>query len=338
MFRDRITDPSDINYLDSLVRTELETIFKETSLELSTIYDDSILFGDYMERDSVHYCQITEDAFLLEEILLDYLQDFNIAGANVKGFEELQLVFFNDAILHLSRVCRILRQPRGHALLCGMQGTGRRSLIKLASHIYNFTFISLEKYRSLDKQRVYEEYKQILINSAIKGIPTVLLITEDELLNESLVEDINNLVSLGDIPGLFDKQDIERIITQITQRINIKRNTTIDRDSLWQIFLSNIQSKIHVVICATLQNLSMLKIWRQYPSLITSCTIDSFNSWPQSAMYAVASKVIQNHSLEVGSTEFSQIGSEKQKHAVASMFVVLHSLMEDFIKKYSEVL
>jgi dynein heavy chain len=290
-----------------------------------------------MERDSTNYCQITEDAFLLEEILLDYIQDYNIAGANAKGFEELQLVFFNDAILHLSRICRILRQHRGHALLCGMQGMGRRSLIKLAAHIYNFSFISLERYRSLDKQKVYEEYKQILINSAIKGIPTVLLITEDELLNDSLVEDINNLVTMGDIPGLFDKQDIERIITQITQRISIKRNSNVTRDSLWQIFLSNIQSKIHVVICATLQNFSILKTWRQYPTLITSCTIDSYYSWPQSAMYAVAAKVLQNHSLEVGTVEVSQLGSEKLKHAVAGMFVVVPTLMDDLVKKYFEV-
>lgn len=51
---------------------------------------------------------------------------------------------FNYALQHILIILRILRQPKGHALLVGMGGSGRKSFTYLAAYIADLNPYSLE--------------------------------------------------------------------------------------------------------------------------------------------------------------------------------------------------
>ena len=66
----------------------------------------------------------------MKSVLEEYLEDYNQVNIS-----QMKLVMFSDAIQHISRISRIIRQPLGNGLLLGVGGSGRQSLTRLAAHM-----------------------------------------------------------------------------------------------------------------------------------------------------------------------------------------------------------
>ena len=74
----------------------------------------------------------------LVKVVEEYLEDYNsVSNAPMK------LVMFLDAIEHVSRVTRVIRLPRGNALLLGVGGSGRQSLTRLAAFLEEYEVVQV---------------------------------------------------------------------------------------------------------------------------------------------------------------------------------------------------
>lgn len=85
-----------------------------------------------VDQDTKGYREVTSMNSIRSSVM-EYLSDYNIVSS-----PQLDLVLFDYAIEHLIRICRLLRQPYGHALLIGLPGSGRGSLTKLATYMCEY--------------------------------------------------------------------------------------------------------------------------------------------------------------------------------------------------------
>jgi dynein heavy chain len=134
VFSDRLVDEQDRDWFVQLIQEPLAKIFE---FEWNKEHVNNILFGDYANQ-SKEYMRI--DSY---DSLPNKLKD-SLAIYNSLNAKQMNLVFFKDAIMHLSRICRVLRQPRGNALLIGVGGSGRKSLTRMATSIRGYSAFSIE--------------------------------------------------------------------------------------------------------------------------------------------------------------------------------------------------
>ena len=88
-----------------------------------------------------------------------YLEEYNQIST-----APMSLVMFRFAIEHVSRVCRVLSQPGGNALLIGVGGSGRQSAAKLATFIQDYECFQLEITRTYSLNDFKDDMKKLLLS------------------------------------------------------------------------------------------------------------------------------------------------------------------------------
>jgi dynein heavy chain len=115
----------------------------------------------------------------------------------------MNLVFFSDCIQHLSRIARVLAQQRGNAMLVGVGGSGRRSMARLGGSINEQKSFSIEITKSYREKEFHEDIRGLLRSAGLENQQLVFLFSDTQIVKESFLEDINNLLNSGEIPNLF---------------------------------------------------------------------------------------------------------------------------------------
>jgi dynein heavy chain len=140
VFCDRLINKDDEKWFTDLVMDLLGKNFR-SPLEFDDLFGErKVMWSDLFKIDATQKLyEEMKDMVKIKKLLSDFLEDYN-ASSTIK----MNLVFFEDAVLHLIKILRTLRQPRGNIMLIGVGGSGKQSLIKLASHIYSMSFRQIE--------------------------------------------------------------------------------------------------------------------------------------------------------------------------------------------------
>ncbi|EPQ11489.1 Dynein heavy chain 11, axonemal [Myotis brandtii] len=173
----------------------------------------------------------------LKALLTESLDNYNELNA------AMHLVLFEDAMHHVCRISRILRAPQGYALLIGVGGSGKQSLSRLAAHMCSLEVFQVTLTQGFGVQELRVDLANLFIRTGAKNMPTVFLLTDAQVLDESFLVLINDLLASGDIPDLFSDEDVDKIISGI--RSEVRGLGMVDsRENCWQFFLARVRLQL----------------------------------------------------------------------------------------------
>lgn len=133
----------------------------------------------------------------------------------------------------------------------------------------------------------------------IDNKPTSFIFVDTQIINESMLEDVNNILNGGDVTGLYKKEDLEPI-NKVGKSMCMEKNLPINFLNMFQQYLTRVQRNIHMIIAMSPLGEIFRQRLRQFPSLVTCCTLDWFSEWPEEALLGVGKGQIIASGIELG--------------------------------------
>ncbi|CAH0663656.1 unnamed protein product [Spodoptera exigua] len=281
VYQDRLVNDTDRQWFTDLMNKKLRSEFKKEPSEL--LAGRLMLFGDFMDlgADDRKYVEIVDEEEL-DEVLTHYLDEYNLSST-----APLDLVLFDDAVAHLCRIARIMRQPMANALLLGMGGSGRQSLSRLAANMAELICIQIEITKAYGFAEWREDLRTTMLKAGVENRGIVFLFADAQIKMESFLEDLNNILSSGDVPNIYEVEDLDKIYQSMRHAV-MELNLVATKTNLFGCYQKRVRSNLHIVIVMSPIGEIFRSRLRQFPSLVNCCTIDWFSEWPKSALESVA--------------------------------------------------
>uniref|UniRef100_A0A8C0VE51 Dynein axonemal heavy chain 17 n=1 Tax=Cyanistes caeruleus TaxID=156563 RepID=A0A8C0VE51_CYACU len=279
-------------YGDKLVDEEDQYSFKKLLADICKELNEELVFAK--PNIYCHFAQgMDESKYMpvaswaaLSGLLGEALESYNEVNA------AMNLVLFEDAVSHICRISRILESPRGNALLVGVGGSGKQSLARLAAHISNLSVFQITLRKGYGIPDLKLDLASQYIKAAVKNIPAVFLMTDSQVAEESFLVVINDFLASGEVPGLFQDNDLETIIGAMRPQVK-SLGMEDTKENCWKLFIEKVRRQLKVVLCFSPVGSTLRVRARRFPAVVNCTAIDWFHEWPEDALVSVSSRFLE---------------------------------------------
>ncbi|RKP21352.1 hypothetical protein ROZALSC1DRAFT_27237, partial [Rozella allomycis CSF55] len=317
VYGDKLVNADDRKALSAIQAEIIKKSFEE--MDQKSVFAEPLVFSHFAGGLSEPKYMSIKDWASYKKILEEALEQYQEANA------AMDLVLFEDAMSHISRVSRILESPRGNGLLIGVGGSGKQSLARLAAFMSGKDIFQITLKKGYSSADLKLDLAMLYQKTGIKKQGVVFLLTDSQIADERFLVLINDLLASGNIPGLFPDEDYENIINAM--RNEVKALGLIDtREACWDLFIKTVRKNLKVVLCFSPVGSALRNRCRKFPAIVNCTMIDWFSEWPQEALLSVAQRFIDNCDLV----------PQELKESVTKFMAFAHQSVNDVSKKYLE--
>ncbi|XP_050455387.1 dynein axonemal heavy chain 10 [Cataglyphis hispanica] len=291
---DRLISVQDENFVIDQLIDKIQNYWELEPEVIQYSLRDPMLYGDFRNA-------CNEDELRFYEDLLDYEAVYNLFLEIFDEYNErlrtkLHMVLFNDALEHLTRVHRALRMHRGHVLVIGAGGSGKKSVIKLASFAANYQLFQIVLSRGYNEAMFREDMKNLYNIVGVEDKRVVFMFTSADIKNESFLELVNNMLAINSVPALFNEEERDAIVSSCREAA-AKAGYDISKKSVWSYFVKTCITNLRIALAMSPSGDALRTRCRNYPGLINNTTIDWMFPWPQEALIAVANVLLRDNPM-----------------------------------------
>ncbi|XP_066267666.1 dynein axonemal heavy chain 5-like [Branchiostoma lanceolatum] len=334
---DRFTNHPDKEWFETMVFKIAEEDMG-TALAENVKDGDSAYFVDFLRDAPEATGDEPDDADLDAPKIYEPVDTLKALSDRALSFQEqynetvrggkMDLVFFEDALIHLLKISRIIRTPIGNAMLVGVGGSGKQSLTRLASYIAGYKTFQIVLSRTYNASNLLDDLKVLYRMSGLKGQGVTFIFTDNEIKDEGFLEYMNNLLATGEISNLFARDEIDEITSELipVMKQEFPRHPPTN-ENLYNYFLSRARSNLHVVLCFSPVGENFRSRALKFPALFSGCTMDWFLRWPKDALIAVADYFLANFQIRC---------TDEVKNSVVNTMGKIHDLVAEKCVEYFE--
>ena len=157
----------------------------------------------------------------------------------------------------------------------------------------------VEVIKGYGMQNWREDVKTVLMQAGVENKPTSFVFVDTQIINEQMLEDINNILNGGDVPNLYRAEDLEPIL-KVGKDECMEAGITVTKMNMFMSYLKRVMKNIHMVVAMSPLGEVFSARLRNFPSLVTCCTLDWFSEWPEEALLGVGKGQIMQRDIDLG--------------------------------------
>lgn len=323
LFSDRLVTQVERDWTSTLIESVATERFPHIDLEKA--FQKPLLFSNWLSL-----CYEPVDKSELKSFIVERLKVFS------EEVLDIDFVLYDDAVDHILRIDRVLKQPQGHLILVGPSGTGKTSLTKFVAWINSLKIVQLGVSRNYSLDAFDAVLKDLLKRTGVEGESICFIVDESTILDGSFLERMNSLLANSQIQEIFDQDEYNVLLSTCKERVQARGLLLDTADELFSWFTQQVANNLHIVFTINDPSDSSTPQIISSPALFNRCVLNWMGDWSPKSLVQITQKMLENVPIDKSDFGGVLINSEEllfdansHRDAVAHYII---SLYRDTVK------